>query len=296
MNNMDPNAMYGLNNQVSNQSSGNYNQNARQPIPIATGRESINNISSMNTMNRLYNANQINMGNMVSEGSSGQNRNAVANNADTSVSVSLNNNTNANPNPNTMYEYPPQMQMMPYVQLGCTKNCGASEPIDFQYQNQNHATLSDYTANPIVDNMPTPINSGNTVQQFVEPEDEMSTQLIGNHSGLTQTPATTLAQDQDISEDMTPQMTTGNATIVSTDSLQYMNGYLRTQVGKMAEIEFLVGNNNTAIKRGYITNVGANYIILRELNSNGKIICDYYNIKFVTIFDDTAQRHQAPFL
>lgn len=296
MNNMDPNAMYGLNNQVSNQSSGNYNQNARQPIPIATGRESINNISSMNTMNRLYNANQINMGNMVSEGSSGQNRNAVANNADTSVSVSLNNNTNANPNPNTMYEYPPQMQMMPYVQPGCTKNCGASEPIDFQYQNQNHATLSDYTANPIVDNMPTPINSGNTVQQFVEPEDEMSTQLIVNHSGLTQTPATTLAQDQDISEDMTPQMTTGNATIVSTDSLQYMNGYLRTQVGKMAEIEFLVGNNNTAIKRGYITNVGANYIILRELNSNGKIICDYYNIKFVTIFDDTAQRHQAPFL
>ena len=62
MNNMDPNAMYGLNNQVSNQSSGNYNQNARQPIPIATGRESINNISSMNTMNQLYNANQINMG------------------------------------------------------------------------------------------------------------------------------------------------------------------------------------------------------------------------------------------
>ena len=294
MNNIDPNAMYGLNNQVSNQSSGNYNQAARQPIPIATGRESINNISSMNTMNQLYNANQINMGNMASEGSSGQNRNAVANNADTSVSVSSNNNTNANPN--TMYEYPPQMQMMPYVQPGCTKNCGASEPIDFQYQNQNHATLSDYTANPIVDNMPTPINSGNTVQQFVEPEDEMSTQLIGNHSGLTQTPATTLAQDQDISEDMTPQMTTGNATIVSTDSLQYMNGYLRTQVGKMAEIEFLVGNNNTAIKRGYITNVGANYIILRELNSNGKIICDYYNIKFVTIYDDTAQHHQAPFL
>ena len=64
MNNMDPNAMYGLNNQVSKQSSGNYNQTARQPIPIATGRESINNISSMNTMNRLYNANQINMGNI----------------------------------------------------------------------------------------------------------------------------------------------------------------------------------------------------------------------------------------
>ena len=292
MNNIDPNAMYGLNNQVSNQSSGNYNQTARQPIPIATDRESINNISSMNTLNRLYNANQINMGNMASEGSSGQNWNPNANNANTSMPPG----SNTNNYPNTMYEYPPQMQMMPYVQPGCTKNCGASEPIDFQYQNQNHATLSDYTANPIVDNMPTPINSGNTVQQFVEPEDEMSTQLIGNHSGLTQTPATTLAQDQDISEDMTPQMATGNATIVSTDSLQYMNSYLRTQVGKMAEIEFLVGNNNTAIKRGYIINVGANYIILRELNGNGKIICDYYNIKFVTIYDDTAQHHQAPFL
>lgn len=294
MNNIDPNAMYGLNNRISKQSSDNYNQAARQPIPIATGRESINNISSMNTMNRLNNANQINMGNMASEGSNGQNRNAVANNADTSVPVGSNNNTNANPD--TMYEYPPQMQMMPYVQPNCTKNCGASEPIDFQYQNQNHATLSDYTANPIVDNMPTPINSGNTVQQFVEPEDEMSTQLIGNHLGLTQTPATTLAQDRDISENMTPLTAANSAAVISTDSLQYMNGYLRTQVGKMAEIEFLVGNNNTAIKRGYITNVGANYIILRELNSNGKIICDYYNIKFVTIYDDTAQQYQAPFL
>lgn len=292
MNNMDPNAMYGLNNQVSNQSSGNYNQTARQPIPIATSRESVNNISSMNTMNQLNNANQINRGNMAAERNSGQNWNPNANNANTSMPPSSNTNTN----PNTMYEYPPQMQIMPYIQPGCTKNCGASEPIDFQYQNQNHATLSDYTANPVVDNMPTPINSGNTVPQFVEPEDEMSTQLIGNHSGLTQTPATTLAQDQDISEDMTPQMTTGNATIVSTDSLQYMNGYLRTQVGKMAEIEFLVGNNNTVIKRGYITNVGANYIILREFNSNRKIICDYYNIKFVTIYDDTAQQYQTPYL
>ena len=132
MNNIDPNAMYGLNNQVSNQSSGNYNQTARQPIPIATDRESINNISSMNTMNRLYNANQINMGNMASEGSNGQNWNPNANNANTSMPPG----SKTTNYPTTMYEYPPQMQMMPYVQSGCTKNCGASEPIDFQYQNQ----------------------------------------------------------------------------------------------------------------------------------------------------------------
>lgn len=71
---------------------------------------------------------------------------------------------------------------------------------------------------------------------------------------------------------------------VSQESLQYLNGYLRTQIGKLMEIEFLIGTNTTVIKRGYLTTVGANYLILQDINSRQMTICDFYNIKFATFY------------
>lgn len=71
---------------------------------------------------------------------------------------------------------------------------------------------------------------------------------------------------------------------VSQESLQYLNGFLRTQIGKLMEIEFLIGTNTTVIKRGYLTTVGANYLILQDVNSRQMTICDFYNIKFATFY------------
>ncbi|MEE1125268.1 MAG: hypothetical protein U0L18_04950 [Acutalibacteraceae bacterium] len=69
-------------------------------------------------------------------------------------------------------------------------------------------------------------------------------------------------------------------------NMEYMNDLLRTQVGKMADIEFLVGTNTTHLKRGQITGVGTNYIVIREFDTGRTMVGDFSNIKFVTIYDD----------
>lgn len=71
-----------------------------------------------------------------------------------------------------------------------------------------------------------------------------------------------------------------------TFNMEYMNDLLRTQVGKMADIEFLVGGNTTHLKRGQITGVGTNYIVIREYDTGRTMVGDFSDIKFVTIYDD----------
>ena len=95
----------------------------------------------------------------------------------------------------------------------------------------------------------------------------------------------------DISGEEAPQFPDyNNPVVVPSDSIQYMNGFLRTQKGKMAEVEFQVGNS-TSIKRGYLTHVGANFIILKEFNNNRTIVCDYHNIKFVILYDNSKNEY-----
>ncbi|MEE1282387.1 MAG: hypothetical protein UHK60_09090 [Acutalibacteraceae bacterium] len=69
-------------------------------------------------------------------------------------------------------------------------------------------------------------------------------------------------------------------------NIEYMNELMRTQVGKMADVEFLVGTNNTHVKRGQITGVGTNYIVIREYDTGRTMVGDFSDIKFVTIYDD----------
>ena len=71
---------------------------------------------------------------------------------------------------------------------------------------------------------------------------------------------------------------------ISTESVQFLNGFLRTQIGNRVRVEFLVGTNTYLEKSGKLMAVGANYIILQEAMSDDLLVCDFFNIKFVTIF------------
>lgn len=71
---------------------------------------------------------------------------------------------------------------------------------------------------------------------------------------------------------------------ITTESLQYLNGFLRTQIGNRVKVEFLIGTNTYLDKSGLLMAVGANYIILREAMTDDLIVCDFFNIKFITIF------------
>ena len=71
---------------------------------------------------------------------------------------------------------------------------------------------------------------------------------------------------------------------VTQESLQYLNGFLRTQIGKKVKVEFLVGTNTITDRMGILVGVGANYILLNESETDDLLACDFYNIKFIRFY------------
>lgn len=69
--------------------------------------------------------------------------------------------------------------------------------------------------------------------------------------------------------------------VLSYDSLQYLNGFLRTQIGRYCDVQFLVGSNTTETRSGMLIGVGINYILLQDPESKEVIACDFYSIKFI---------------
>lgn len=71
---------------------------------------------------------------------------------------------------------------------------------------------------------------------------------------------------------------------VTRESIQYLNGFIRTQIGRRVSIDFLIGSNTIERKDGYLLAVAANYILLNELDTNDVTACDFYNIKFIRFY------------
>ncbi len=69
--------------------------------------------------------------------------------------------------------------------------------------------------------------------------------------------------------------------VLSYSSIQYLNGFLRTQIGNYCEVTLLVGSNDTETRSGELLAVGINYILLLDTKSGDILACDFYNIKFV---------------
>ncbi|MGI6730885.1 MAG: hypothetical protein ACOX5F_03180 [Anaerovoracaceae bacterium] len=66
-------------------------------------------------------------------------------------------------------------------------------------------------------------------------------------------------------------------------NFQYLNEYLRSQIGEYVEVEFLIGTTNRVIVYGILQGVGFNYILLEDPIANTILACDFYTIKFVKI-------------
>lgn len=104
-----------------------------------------------------------------------------------------------------------------------------------------------------------------------------------------QTPATTMQSgatlDSGLKNDMGMQITDfTNPYPVTAESIQYLNGFIRTQIGRRVTIDFLVGSNSIVSKSGYLLGVAANYILINELDTNDITTCDFYNIKFIRFY------------
>ena len=71
---------------------------------------------------------------------------------------------------------------------------------------------------------------------------------------------------------------------VTTESLQFMNGFMRTQIGRKVTVEFLIGTNTLIDKTGTLLAVGANYILINEVETDDILLCDFFSIKFMKFF------------
>ncbi|MFL0252350.1 hypothetical protein ACJDT4_18220 [Clostridium neuense] len=66
--------------------------------------------------------------------------------------------------------------------------------------------------------------------------------------------------------------------------IQYTQGYLKTQIGKRVRISFLLGTNTFQDRTGTLLEVGISYVIIQDIDSNTRTLCDIYSIKFVTFY------------
>lgn len=80
------------------------------------------------------------------------------------------------------------------------------------------------------------------------------------------------------------QMISPDGTTVEGASLQYLNGFIRTQIGRKVRVDFLIGTNTLVDKAGILLGVGANYILLNETETDDLVACDFYNIKFIQFY------------
>ena len=74
------------------------------------------------------------------------------------------------------------------------------------------------------------------------------------------------------------------AEILNYESIQYLNGFLRTQIGKYVRITSLIGSDDTTYIYGFLVGVGINYIIIQEFATGNITTLDFYNIKSVYFY------------
>ena len=91
-----------------------------------------------------------------------------------------------------------------------------------------------------------------------------------------------IKQSQDVKGENRQIQINSNSPEIMTNPI-YTPGFLRTQIGKLMRIEFLIGTNNLTDRIGFLEDVGASYILLRSFEGDSEIYADIYAIKFITI-------------
>lgn len=75
-----------------------------------------------------------------------------------------------------------------------------------------------------------------------------------------------------------------------TESIEYTQGFLESNIGTYVKIDFLIGTNLFIDREGVLEEVGISYVVIREAGSNNRLMCDIYAIKFVEFFENGTPR------
>lgn len=76
----------------------------------------------------------------------------------------------------------------------------------------------------------------------------------------------------------------GYSEVLDVYNIQYLNGYLRTQIGHFCTVELLLGISGVEQRQGILVGVGVNYIILQIPDTEDTMILDFYSIKGMTVY------------
>ena len=76
----------------------------------------------------------------------------------------------------------------------------------------------------------------------------------------------------------------GYTEVLDVYNIQYLNGYLRTQIGNYCSVQLLLGISGIETKEGVLVGVGVNYIILKIPDTEDTLILDFYSITAITVY------------
>lgn len=180
-------------------------------------------------------------------------------------------------NPGDYYGFP----SVGCTQQGCVPNVVNQEKYVIPSVEQIAAYHNQQIGRTGTSSPTTPI--GTTKQQG------MQENISSNQNAVPSTPATTFDYGATIQQPLESSLMDGITDIqhpypVTAESLQYLNGFLRTQIGRRVSIDFLVGSNSIVTKSGFLLGVASNYILINELDTNDLTTCDFYNIKFIRFY------------
>lgn len=156
---------------------------------------------------------------------------------------------------------PPAAAGQPQVQAGTAQSTGAGLPSMEEIAGYNSMTPAQQE------------------QQRMQLAQAGSTLAPGMPGSRRQSSA---GSEQPVVAPLTP--TTAQMGAITGDNLQYLNGYLRSQIGRPVLVTFLVGTNTLTDRSGTLLGVGINYILINETRTDDILACDFYNIKFVRFY------------
>ena len=157
--------------------------------------------------------------------------------------------------------------------------------------NMHRSQMTNYVV-PVPGTNYTPSGTGSIASNMAMPgiwSDENGVETIPGIPDPNPNPDPVLPENPQFQVPANPLLPPGYQEVLNYENLQYMNGFLRTQIGKYLRGEQLVTSNQIEDRFGYLVGVGLNYILLQQAGTGNISAIDYYSIKYVYVYYNQSE-------
>lgn len=106
----------------------------------------------------------------------------------------------------------------------------------------------------------------------------------GTVMNTAQGTSTVMPEAPSFSVPANPLLPPGYQETLDYTSLQYANGFYRTQIGRYVRVDQMLGANSLTTQEGFLIGVGYNYILLQEGYTRNILVVDIYSIKNMYVY------------